>query len=524
MKQALTSFVALVLAFSLTACSQNIDSDSSDIPGSSQTSSSSDTSRPPVSSAEPQSREQSSSPASSQEVLDTTPLKFPEGKGLTITLPEPVQPYNPEVKVVPLVGNALLYRFHLEGELKFIDEKGNPMDLPPKAVRYQINSNCYLLFDSDRNMALMRFDGTVLTDFSYKALDGEDIIYCPAAGQYVKVWKTVNGKNKCGVIDLVTGSELLPCEYDEIDLYNRAIHAIKDKISLLFDYKGNLIYDFKEEVGFDSSFIQSAYSKYYFDNENGKIVTLGEMIIDQYSKTYNILILNNKMTITDKQWNPVYTLPDRHATLFQASHNEYIIFGYAKEIIVVSKGKDIIKFPYSFKDLEIEKYTTFYDLFEKIEYKDNKLIFYRKNKPSDRKFYNRFTMDRTGKIIKKEYNLRNTTVDEDNIAYQYPNRHALLDDNGKELIPYSQYALRKRGNFILAELEDELTNTYKVKIYNTEGRLLLDDVYDIPSFLVLSNGAVVVYTSSSNCYLLFPDGKLTSIANPPKVEAKYTGG
>lgn len=424
------------------------------------------------------------------------------------------------------MGSPLLYRYQLIGELKFIDEKGNFIDLPPKAVKYVVNRNCYLLFDNDFNMALMRFDGTVLTDFSYKSLDGEDGIVCPAMGQYVKVWKTANGKYKCGVIDLESGKELLPCEYDTIVLYSRAIHAIKDEKTFLFDYKANLIRDFNERVHFDSSFSYFYENKYYLDNESGKIIANGDIMIDQYYKTYNILISDaeNKITITDKQWNPIYTLPERDSAKFRAKTHEYVVFGFSEEIVVISQGKDIIKFPFSLEVLGIENYESFYELYEKIEYKDNKLIFYIKISPTDGEFFNCFTLDQTGKIIQTEYNVRYTTVDEDNIAYQYFNRFALLDDEGNELIPYSPYALFKGGSFIFAELEDNRTDTYKAKIYNTRGKLLLDNVFGIPSYLTLPNGATVVYTTDSKCYLLFPDGKLTPIANASKVRREYLDG
>lgn len=514
MKRLLTSFVTVLLTFSLTACSENTDITSSDTQNSSQS----------TFSSEHQSQVESSSSTSSKEIPDTTPLQYPENQGLKISLPEPVKPYQPEVKVVPLVGRYLLYRYHLNGELKFIDEKGNFIEIPPEAVKYQINDNCYLLFDKNNNLALMRYDGTMSTGFSYKALDGEDIIFCPSAGQYVKVWKTINGNNKCGVVDLITGSEVLPCEYNEIELYQRAIHAIKDEKSLLFNYKGNLIYDFKKKVILDGGYPDENIDKnYYLDDENGKIIYLGEIYIDKH-EAYNELFKDNKITITDKKWNPIYTLPDRTTTIFQYWMEEIRVFGFSREIVVISQGKAIAKFPFSFEALEIPSINLIENYINKVEYKDNKLIFTIKNEPYNDETVKRFTMDQTGNIIEKEYSLKNIYVYEDNIAFQYPNKQALLDNEGNELIPYSEYDLRKRGNFVFAEFEEIETNTYKSKIYDTKGKLLLDEVYGIPSYLALPNGGVVVYTSSHDCRLLMPDGKLTTIKNAAPVTLKYTEG
>ncbi len=125
---------------------------------------------------------------------------------------------------------------------------------------------------------------------------------------------TMNGKQ--GVYDLSEGCEIIPCEYMDIRFNNNYFIGSNFDKNVIFDSKGNKIYEREcEHIGF------SNVDKSYFTIKDGK-----------YRNIYDSK-RNKEMEIGDDNWwIEKYELPDKSTLLIKESRNHNKIY-YNSEFI-----------------------------------------------------------------------------------------------------------------------------------------------------------------------------------------------
>ena len=184
--------------------------------------------------------------------------------------------------------------FGADTEIVYVDTKGNEdlyvvLEKDFETLRPNYFEDRARIADGDNNKyAYIDADGNKITDFIYD--DGDTNF----KDGYVKVGKIKDGKTLYGIIDS-GGIEILPCEYDAVNLENAAQGVLYGDIGdedYIFDSDGNKIAEYDEEGLV--SFI-----------DLNDLTELGKISSNEIGLTKNVIYIekDDKVTFYDRNGN-----------------------------------------------------------------------------------------------------------------------------------------------------------------------------------------------------------------------------
>gem|GEM_PF-5656909 len=433
------------------------------------------------------------------------PIPFDSVEQLVVDWPEPPKRYNPKKEILPLINAGAIHSYYISGDLVFLDSKNKKFKPDRKAKYYYPSSECILLFDADNNMAIMRFDGKVVTDYIYQAICDDDFPSNPSINGCVQVKAYNDEHTYYGLVDIRTGKEIVKPEYTRMERFEDCILACKNEQYMLIDYEGTVFYAFEKGLKVNlsssssSSFDEDArYSLKIDDNKlyrnhSKDSCFLGSVgpyyLMRRYSSeswpesTESVYDENGKHLLTRAEcWNHFYD-------------GENFILPNQNWITVLKKNGEIIEIPF-FDDIRT---------ISKAEYQDNHLAY----NDSSRGF--RVTIDKDGHEISRAA-----------IESEKEKRPEYLENFSESTIEQydSIYPIWNNDHFMIASKGE--SRDRKEDIYNRSGELLLENAYGYISEITREN-QMVVYTGENACYLLHTDGRYEPISGVKGV-SKYAGG
>jgi len=502
-----------------------------------------------------------------------------------LILPEPLPEYEATLQLVPTITERYSSGwFHLAGPLNFLDKNNKPIDLPEETAGYFYayekayrndyvepdlrTPSCIFLVDSQGNAAIMRLDGTVVTEFIYRKREYEQA-FCVLKG-YVNVAQRSEGdeyNQKYGVVDLRTGREVIPAVYDELSLFDGFVAARRGDTVYLLDYSGKELYVYPnayvtieyydETTGYgdrtyfepnepwEKSWKIDITEKKAYDTSGGySFYRVGDFTVtkksyinsfyENYEKKISII---SKMTIRDKDGQHLLTCPEQN---YYPVYNDQGVF----ELLVITDWPDLVflfpdrKVAHSSTEMAIPElikwpYSPYYDNFI---YKNETLRYeafvYDPGDDSYMRTRFQITVDMDGKVLSTE-KFENEYWDEcggcgDYDSWEYANEESpirynsktsyyeYVDTNWKVLIPADTYGhMELKGDFLLAYYNaGRVQNDWILDIYNKDGKLLVKDAW---GFTEMRDGKLFIYKNSTTAGWLSANGRFQQLKFLPAV-------
>lgn len=444
---------------------------------------------------------------------DSEPIPFNPPEEVAVDWPEPPAKYDPKVEVIPVVAPGEYFYHYLDGKTAFVDRNHKRVPIPKEARTYYMSDQCILLVNAEDKIAIMRFDGKVVTDFIYIFSSEEHRSVDSLNGFAVLPKKSINDKNESNhfwvLVDIQTGKEITRKEYEWIYIYDSFVRTEINENCELIDYNGKPFFDLSEK---SADIYRKSYDRGFYYTSSDY-----DYLIDEAKKTVYRLHHENEMSIywSDK----LYLLEDTNTSRisiynakkelllhlndyrnFDSSYcdsNNFIVLT-ENDFVVVTKDENIFKIPTKNIPKEDDVYYYIYNA----HFNDKKITF---KTDSSRTI----TFDMNGNIIRNVDTYENVVTQEGHIASKNGEK-SLVSDTGKALIPFDKYdSLMEYNEFVYATnyyINGEKPND----IYNLNGKLLAADVYK-PIFIMTFDDCMLIYKTANTCGFLYPDGKFAPL-------------
>lgn len=471
------------------------------------------------------------------EVIEDEPLTHIDLSFLIeLDWPEVEESYADEVKfkAFPLTRQPIYLTTSLVGDMTFVDEKLNRINLPfqPSAwvyiddVDYETDTAkpiAYALKESP-DYYDETTDEYIRGDFILMLANG--IIPRDSDGDYIKLaWGNYNSyyifnngnavitrkDESFGLYDVKKQQEILPCEYELVSPFDEIFYVIKDGQGFLYNKSGNELYSFGEvEMPvYDDLFLPTP-ADYYLSVKEHLFYKVSDFN-SELSNVYGSISLWGEYTVSLHKNGYVY-VTDRDGKILYRSAcfryeitNEYLVLYTAAGFVIVNTDFIERKFPVK---LSQRDYPYFYEF-------DGNGVFY-SEKHRDREIY---FVDETGNVLETEKVGKFGKYDEYNGpmyfegGYHYEQGEygniSLRDEQEKS------YGLKFFGNFAFFRVWAGEEN-FKYTIFSLDGKLLLKDIYGVVDSPMIGEG-IFVYVTPDNCVVLYPDGKTVPVHVAPVV-------
>ncbi len=467
------------------------------------------------------------------------PLPAPTIEVIDLALPEPPAPYEPVRRAFPLVNTKRIYTTGITGVLTFVDAAGERIPLPARARDYwpvtqlevasdlwEESAKTIMLLDEEGKMALMRPDGTVVTDFVYgSSASGGDNLMVAAQQNYVSVTRDVGPADsfgstaRCGVVDAITGKEVVPCIYNSLTLLPTCLYVMAEvdgqQKGKLLDYSGNVLCDL-DTVTFSPYGIgglTDSSAGYYYNREENQLCWMkkeAEVAIEKYGDLYILSRVEEErgqflITIASEE-NP--NLLTRYAkNVYYGEEGAPPVLYDGVSITLLSPEERVITVPYA--PTEAQALSTIYAITYSPQQEEVQVV------------YDAHRVITLG--------LDGTVKGEVNLPYDYAmgpfryreNQAAYVDENGKDIIPFGTYAnMYFSGPFLLAAKSEGWGQVEVWDIYDEEGRLLLENAYGVIREFP-TRERILVYKDQNTCGFLGLDGSFQKVPSAPGAVSRF---
>ncbi|MDR3277942.1 MAG: hypothetical protein LBT12_04145 [Oscillospiraceae bacterium] len=400
---------------------------------------------------------------------------------IDLRFPPPPEPYAPEAEVIPLVNGRDVYKSGVFGETLFLNRQLEILDLPEGTDNYYIVRDgsvltndraapvAAALINAAGNIAFMRLDGAVMTDFVYRDYSQGDGYDIRSVGGYIQVCREDAG---FGLLDIRTGEEVVPCGFEELILLDGYLLAD----SRFLDFSGNVLYDceskavtlimpgdpvrFYDHAAYALELETSAlYSADYADNTTVELYERRLVVADDWTanpREVKIFDLDGNLLFGGLAGNVFY-------------RNGHLILPGEGTAVVVTAGGETLELPLP------EKTESGYG---DAVYIDGRLVF------------------------------------ED---------AAPVADGAPDGVDYRKDA----GAFTITARYKEPGGAWWSGVaylaIASGGEILMENPYGVIEELTFPD-AIAVYADESSCLLLYTDGHTVPIPNAPKVKYEHIGG
>jgi len=456
-------------------------------------------------------------------------LPYTPNEIIPLEYPEPIAAYTPKQRVYCVAGNTVqdVDDKRLIGGLFFVDDAGKEVSVPKRAGIACALKNHFQLIDDAGCMAVMSLAGKLLTGFDFVVDIGSNLAEEPPENQLRGAFLVVyqepkKGEYKAGVLDLRSGKLLLPCQYEEVDLFDRFLCVNDENGAQLLDYTGKPLYQsekalhittqddwmWADEPNAEPTEAELRYGGHMYDAQRKMIYPThpgAQPFIKRAIGAWVLVLQGKTATLYDETDKLIFTRDD--------------VLNYwidAEKPGVLCRVKDGL-----------------------VAYDGEKASFLplRGAAAQDvRKEALRYRWDASGQYICREDDtqrrtlvfapdgtvLQNRTAAEFAMLEQrsrgggvvYDNLHGAYFVGGKAVIPFARHSLSQRGAFLVGVTNGR--GEALVTIYNQAGKVLRETVYGIAS--AMADGILIFYQSQTDCYILRPNGAVQKIAGAPKVK------
>lgn len=473
-----------------------------------------------------------------QPTPEPTPVET-EPQPSAFSLPQPVletsftdEParYRPTPTIVPLVNARRIYTNCVLGETTFIRAADQSrVELPPNVFNYAVvraweEDNALLAYgligdeELDYRMAFMSVDGEMLSDFIYDSF-GEDYIHFPNRYGYVVILRD----GGYGLLNLATGTEVIPPEYDGLQPYKYGVVAQKGENYLLLDYAGRILFEFGSTapyIHYDDEYIFSGTGHTF-------LLATGEIFSHTLQDEQGIHFYGG-MTIELENYRTDITIYNQwQEKVFTGSGiKNYYCSGGA---VLLTDGSSLVNIITQGSSLQVEipempqvcASSSFW--FASLAFgSDLVTLTYEDEDGTNTQHTVIYDLQGTEQARFSEYGLIDT---ENHIRLCYaPDYSQQLEDfQGNIIIPFGKYDyINTHDPFIVGIFVWD--NTADFDILSANGELLLHKPLGAITYESGLPDSMVVWLDEQTCVFLYPDGSTVPIADPPQVELIYIGG
>ena len=425
-----------------------------------------------------------------------------------VTLPDPVAITETQPNIQPIFNIAPV----------FIDRNLNRIPIPQQAVSYSLiydNIDAYaeqieglkvgavLLHDAYGKAAYMNLQGKVVTTFQYQNFDPDprhDFRRLQMYGDYATFY---NGE-AFGVLDIVTGQEMIPADFTTIYLHQHGVFAYTDQKVLFFDYHGQLVQDIGE-----MEYAPYAYGpadmffkeQLHIDEENSRISKKRNIVgsMTDYSHGYYAYTMKESgvRALVDGEENIIYESTAEDQPWQEGLITESVAAFYNNHLLLLYVPGKLVETFWLKKDLRIEeKY--YNDHAINITYENGIVTI--AGKQSKRKAeidlegnYRLAQSDDEWVKIEEEERKKSPIETIDGKSY-------IVDEDGNRLQKLAGYPLIVPGYII-----DNAHHFGKKTIYNDKG-LKMKEVHDYQQRVIFKDW-LVVYPTDDSVGVIKSDGK-----------------